>query len=111
MIEYIVLQYLSSALDVPVVLEIPENPPETFVFLEKTGGGEREFIVSSTIAVQSYAPSLSRAAELNEKVKMAMRNLITLDSVARVQLNSDYPFNDTTRKRRRYQAVFDITHY
>lgn len=111
MIEEIVLQHLAAALDVPVVMEIPENPPETFVFVEKTGGGAREFITSSTIAAQSYAPDLYQAAALNEKVKIAMMDLITLDAVTRVQLNSDYPFNDTARKRRRYQAVFDITHY
>lgn len=111
MIEKLILQHLAAALDVPVVLEIPENIPDTFVFVEKTGGGEREYICESTFAVQSYAPSLYQAAELNEKVKTAMRDLISLDRVTRVQLNSDYPFFDTARKRRRYQAVFDITHY
>lgn len=111
MIEELIRQHLASALDVPVVLEIPERMPDTFVFLEKTGGGEQEHICTATLAVQSYAPSLLKAAELNEKVKDAMRALSTLDAVSRVQLNSDYPFNDTARKRRRYQAVFDITHY
>lgn len=111
MIELLVKQYLDTALDVPVDLEIPEKMPETFVRIEKTGGGEQEHICTATLAVQSYAPSLYQAAELNEKVKAAMRELITLDRVTRVQLNSDYPFYDTARKRRRYQAVFDITHY
>ena len=111
MIETLVLQHLAAALDVPVELEIPEKMPETFVRIEKTGGGEQEYICTSTFAVQSYAPSLYKAAELNEKVKAAMRGLIALDRVTRVQLNSDYPFFDTARKRRRYQAVFDITHY
>lgn len=111
MIEEIILRHLAGALDVPAVLEIPENPPQTFVFVEKTGGGEQEHICTATFAVQSYAPSLFQAAELNEKVKAAMRGLIALDRVTRVQLDSDYPFNDTARKRKRYQAVFVITHY
>ncbi len=110
-IEEIVRNYLADALGVPVVMEIPEDPPQTFVFMEKTGGGRREFVTSSTFAVQSYAPTLYRAAQLNEKVKVAMESLITTKEVSRVQLNSDYAFNDTTRKRHRYQAVFDITHY
>lgn len=111
MIELLVKQHLAAALDAPVYLEVPEKMPDTFVRIEKTGGGEQEHICTATIAVQSYAPSLYRAAELNEKVKTAMRELITLDRVTRVQLNSDYPFTDTARKRRRYQAVFDVTHY
>lgn len=111
MIEEIILQHLSAALDVPVVMEIPEEPPEEFVFVEKTGGGETEYITESTFAVQSYSGTLYRAAKLNERVKAAMRDLITLAAVSRVHLNSDYPFNDTARKRKRYQAVFDVVHY
>jgi hypothetical protein len=52
------------------------------------------------------------AATMNEEIKAAMLNsLITLGSVAKVDLNSDYNYTDTTTKTYRYQAVFDIVHY
>lgn len=51
------------------------------------------------------------AAELNEKVKSAMDEIVELDEVTRCELNSDYNYTDTSRKKYRYQAVFDITHY
>jgi hypothetical protein len=49
--------------------------------------------------------------QLNEAVKVAMADLITLDSVSGVSLNSDYNFTDSTTKEYRYQAVFLVTHY
>ena len=111
MIEQIIRDHLIAVLAVPVVLEIPARLPETFVALEKTGSGITNCIQRSTLAVQSYAPSLNQAAELNERVKAAMAQAAALPEMCAVRLNSDYNFTDTTIKRYRYQAVFDLTHY
>lgn len=111
MIEKIVYDYLSEALTVPVRLEVPENPPERFVLLEKTGSGVENHIYSATIAVQSWAEALFEAAALNEQVKEAMDGIVRLPEVCRCRLNSDYNFTDTATKRYRYQAVFDLVHY
>lgn len=111
MIEQTIRDYLIAVLAVPVVLEIPARLPETFVLLEKTGSGITNCIQRSTLAVQSYAPSLNQAAELNERVKAAMAQAAALPELCAVRLNSDYNFTDTTIKRYRYQAVFDLTHY
>ena len=51
------------------------------------------------------------AALLNEKIKELMDNLVELDEVSGIHLNSDYNFTDIDSKRYRYQAVFDINHY
>lgn len=111
MIEQTIRDHLIAVLAVPVVLEIPARLPETFVVLEKTGSGITNCIQRSTLAVQSYAPSLNQAAELNERVKAAMAQAAALPELCAVRLNSDYNFTDTTIKRYRYQAVFDLTHY
>ena len=113
MIEKIVLDYLTEALDpVPVhVMEPDDSHGETFVVIQKTGSGKVNHICSATFAVQSYAPSLYEAAVLNEAVKDAMENIITLDEVTRCALNSDYPVVKESTKQPRYQAVFDLTHY
>lgn len=112
MIEKTVLDYLTDALDgVPVYMENPETRPDLYVVIEKTGSGKKNHICSATIAVQSYAPSMYEAAELNEYVKDAMENLTELGSVSRVALNSDYNYTDTASKHYRYQAVFDVTFY
>jgi len=48
---------------------------------------------------------------LNAELKEILKDLIKLDEISRIKLNSDYNYTDTTTKEYRYQAVFDITHY
>lgn len=111
MIEPTIKVHLDSKLDVDVYFEQPETPPESFVLIEKTGSGRTNRLQSSTFAFQSYGGSMYQAALLNEQVKAAADSLISLDEIASANLNSDYNFTDTTTKRYRYQAVYDIKHY
>jgi hypothetical protein len=111
MIEKIILKYLDQELSVPVYMERPKSPPQSYVLIEKTGSGLSDHIYSCTLALQSYAPKLVKAAELNEEVKTAMLNCTSLAEICQSHLNSDYNFTDPTTKEYRYQAVFDIKHY
>ena len=108
MIEITIYEYLKDALGVPVYTETPVNPPDEYVRIERTNGGETNGIEHALIAVQSIsALSLYRAAEINEEVKAAMRSLY-LPSVYSAKLNADYNYTNTSTKQYRYQAVFDI---
>ena len=40
-----------------------------------------------------------------------MYDLIELDEITSLHLNSDYDYTDTTIKKYRYQAVFDIGYF
>lgn len=111
MIEKKVLDWLDTQLSVPVYMERPLDVPESYVLLEKTGSSMENWIYSVMIAVQSYAPTLLGAAQLNELVKAAMLNMIERGDVSSVRLNSDYNYTDTATKSYRYQAVFDIVAY
>ena len=111
MIETVVLNHLAANLGVPVYMEIPAKPADTFVVLQKTGGGRVNYVRSAMVAVQSYAPTMLAAAQLNERVKAAMDLLPVLPEIGSSRLNSDYGYTDTASKRQRYQAVYDITHY
>jgi len=111
MIEATILEYLSGALDVPCYMERPPGALGTFAVMEKTGESRENYINTAILAVQSYAPTLLHAAELNEQVKTAMFRAAQLPGVAAVHLNSDYNFTDTSSKTYRYQAVFDVTYY
>lgn len=108
MIELVVLDYLKKNLDVPVRMERPEEEPEEYVLVEKTSSAEEDYIYSATIVLQSYAGSLLKAAELNEEVKAVMRNIIALKEISSSRLNSDYNYTDQTKKKYRYQAIFDL---
>lgn len=110
MIETIIYNWLKQQLDVPVYMEEPSEKPETFVLIEKTGSSRDNWINHATIAVQSYAMSMYKAAKLNESVKTALDQIVQLDEVGASTLNSDYNFTDTTTKRYRYQCVYDLTY-
>ena len=112
MIETVLLDYLNNAnLSATVYMEQPKVKPAAFFVLEKTGGSKSNQINESNFIVQSYASSLALAASMNEEVKKAMFDAITLDRITRVELNGDYNFTDSATKQYRYQAVYVITHY
>lgn len=111
MIEIVIKNFLDSHLSVTSFLEKQGKMPESYVLFEKTGSGANNHISSSTYAFQSYAPTLYEAALLNAELKEILKDLIKLDEISRIKLNSDYNYTDTTTKEYRYQAVFNITHY
>lgn len=111
MIETTVLDYLRDRLGVPVTMEVPDGASGTFVVLEKTGSSRQNYIRRATLAVQSYAPTLLLAAQLDDRVIEAMLALPKLDRVAACRLERDYNFTDTETKKYRYQAVFAVTYY
>ncbi len=112
MIETALIRYLNNKLNVEAYAEYPEDAPAQFVLMEKTGSGIFDRLSRATIALQSYADDLLDAMKLNEQVKEAMDELPwEVDGVTRSKLNSDYNFTDTSTRKYRYQAVYDITYY
>ena len=111
MVEKIVKDYLQSSLGIPVRLEEEDNLGNEYVLIEKTGSSKKDHISTATIAIQSYSVSLYGAASLNERVKEAMEKIIERNDISKCELNSDYNYTDTARKRYRYQAVFDIVYF
>ena len=111
MIEPTIIAYLAAQLGVPTFGGIPANPPATMVTVEKTGGRRANLIDAATLAIQSWAPSIEQAAQLNDRVKAAMAASVELDAISSCDLNADYNFTDTVRNRPRYQAVFDVVYY
>lgn len=110
MIELIVKEYLENTLNVPVFFEEQTDPYEKYVVIDKTGSSVENFIYTATFALQSYANTKYESAVLNESVKNAMDNIVNLNSVSKSKLNSDYDFTDTTKKKYRYQAVYDLVY-
>ena len=118
MIELDILNYLNSVLSVPVLMEEPTDTNTTeFVLLEKTGSSRADYINTSVFAVQSYSDTLFGAASLNEEVKTALLGdgvnsygITAITDISKCDLNGDYNYTDTSTKRYRYQAVFDLVY-
>lgn len=112
MIEKILYNYLKEyGLSAAVYTEQPKNKPAAFFLIEKSGSSLTNHIDTATFIIQSYGTSLLHAAELNEEIKAAMLEAITLDEISKVELNGDYNFTDPTTKDYRYQGIYVITHY
>lgn len=114
LIEEIINDYLNTLEEAPApsYTEMPKIFPCKCYLIEKTGDSRRDHINRATVAIQSYGGSLYEAATLNEALKDIMLNdLIQLEEVSGVKLNSDYNYTDITTKRYRYQAVFSVTYY
>lgn len=111
MIEIKIRNLLEQNLNIPVFLEQPINKPDKYLLIERKGMGEENHLGGSLFMFQSYAESMYQAALLNEEVINAVKDLIVVDEIVSIKLNTDYIFTDVTSKRYRYQAVFDIKHY
>ena len=110
MITKTLLDYLSSVLDVPVVMEAPDQVTD-YVLIDQTGSSRMNHITTTTLALQSYGATLYKAMLLNKEVEEAMDGFAELGEVTRVELNTDYNFTNTATKQYRWQAVYQITHY
>lgn len=112
MIEVNIIDYLISRniADGEVYAEVPENPPDRYVVIQKTASGMENRIESAMVAVQSISrDSLLDAIVLNESVKQAMLCMAeTEDGIYSCTLNSDYNYTDAETKKYRYQAVFNL---
>ena len=114
MIEEIVRAQLIDEIELPAYTEEPQRPPRKYMLIEKVGSsdGAAHAVAHAMIAVQSISTeSMVSAALLNEQVKQAMWRLEADDRVCRVRCNSDLNYTDTSTRRYRYQALFEITYY
>lgn len=105
-----VREYLSNNLDVPVYLDTPPNPPDSYVSLEKTGSSRIDHIITDTLAIQSYGASRYEASELNKIVLQKIEEMEAEPWNGGVFIDTDYNFTDTTTKRNRYQALVRVVH-
>ena len=115
-IEERIISYLNGALDeIQAYGEKPTNKnPDgnLFVVVEKTGVQRNDMLYTSTVAIQSYAPTLYQAADLDEDVRAVMFALPdNLSEVSGIRLIGGGNFTDPSTRQPRYQSVFDVHHY
>lgn len=115
MIELTIIKYLTEkdlSVRDHIYAEVPENPPDAYIVIEKTGSGRTNRINRAMIAVQSIGKrgkkSLLDVMKLNEEVLQAMDEITSIPEIFRCELNSDYNFTNERTKEYRYQAVFEI---
>lgn len=110
MIETVVISYLKNQLDVPVLMgELPATYQGTEYVLVKTiDVGRINMIDAVTFNIESYSDSLLHAAELNNTVKDAMYNIISISSVSSSKCGGGGQKIDTTTKTYCYDCIFNL---
>ena len=109
--EYFV-DYLNARFpDAPAYGDEPQDAPPSFLTVEQVGGGVADKIPHASVAVQSWAGSRDEASQLNLRVIEAMLQAPEQPEISRCALDDTYNFTDTTKKRYRYQAVFEVVHF
>lgn len=111
MVEKTLLDYLNSKMSVPCYMERPEDPPDSYILIERTGARRTaRNIMTGTFAIQSIAETLFTAAELNTELIQAMNDFDDITNISHVGLVSYYNYTNPTTHEYRYQAVFEITY-
>ncbi len=112
MIEKLLKDYLDGVLSYPVRLEKPSDPSDDeYIVMERTADMQTNYVRNATIALQTYAQSLYRAARMAEEVADVLEDAVEVDDITSVEINSIYNFTDRLTKSYRYQVVVSITYY
>lgn len=109
-IEVYLIEYLTKELGIPIYGQEEDAEDGSYVVIEKLGSYVENFTRHATIALKSYGTTLLESAKLNERVKEAMDDIIKKPEISFSKLNSDYNYTDTTTKKYRYQAVYDLVY-
>lgn len=108
MIEVTVRNYLDGELTVPVYMEEPKDKPDEYVVLQIIDNGRINQIDAVTFNIISYSTSLYNASELNQAVKDAMYDIISLDNISSSKCGGGGQAINTVTKQYAYECVFNL---
>lgn len=110
LIEQTVKDYLDSVLNntgIKVYPEIPKNPPEKFVVFKLIDRGRENMINEVTFEFYSYGNNTLEAAEVDESLRNAMDNIVTINDIS-CHYGGGNNSPDTTLKRYRYRSYYNL---
>ena len=109
-IERVAAQRLMGATGIEAVLEVPEDRPSEFISVEMTGGTREKLCIQhASLAVQSWAKTRKRAAEIARLVEEATPDIADEPNVFRAVANGSYRWPDPDSGHERYQTNVELT--
>ena len=87
--------------------DVPNPMPDSFVTVERTGGGDRDKVDRPMLAVQAWAQGRKAAAELADAVRCDLESLCGSDGLGAVRVTSIYNWPDMESRRARYQLTVE----
>lgn len=108
-VEEALIAYLPTVLGVPAFGETPEERPESFVVVDRTGGPTELVRDIPSLAVQWWADNKADACTLSVDGRAALRAFVNEDDIMKVEIGSTYSFPDPESSQARYQTTCTIT--
>lgn len=108
-VETLLIDWLRDELGLCVCATRPVNAEGSLLTVERVGG-PRESVATdnATIAIQSWASSMEKAAELAGQVDKKMAHFTDVPEVCKVERDSIYRFPGEN-KEPRYQGTYHVT--
>lgn len=110
-----VIDYLSDALDVPVVHQVPKPRPAEFVTVKRTGGVSSGVVDAAQLTFECWANSSADAGELAAEVRALVSAMagttVNGTPVYRVEEFSgpqDFPDPESTQQRWTFTAAVHV---
>ena len=88
-----------------VSADVPETLPPRLVTVERVGGTSDRFLDRPLVAVQVWGPTRFASASMAESVKISLLDMVELDAVGAVNVESIYYFPDSDSGATRYQMT------
>jgi len=107
-VEQTVIQALAS-MGYSAHADAPNPHPESFVTVERTGGGTRDRVDAAQLAVQVWAGRRKEAADMADAVARDLESLTGTLGLGRVSVQSIYNWPDPQSRMARYQLTVAAT--
>ena len=108
-IESVAATRLMDSIGIKADLEVPDPRPEEFISVEMTGGSGDRFVRTASLAVQSWAKTRKRAAEIARLVEEAVPDIADEPNVFHAVANGTYRWPDPDSGHERYQTNVELT--
>lgn len=108
-VERVVAERLAELVGVPAVLEVPDERPAEMISVELTGSSGTRHLRQVTLAVQSWAQTRRRAAEIAAAVERAVPDLADVPDIMGATVAGTYRWPDPDSRQPRYQSTVELT--
>lgn len=110
-IEELVIEFLNNN-EIIAFGEVPIEKPNEYVVVEKISDYTENQINYCTFGFDIYSKSMLSTAQLADKVKRLMQDIIKYSEyVSKCSIENIYNNTDTVKKEYRYYGEFDLVYY
>ena len=107
-IEKIIRDYLMENLTAPIVTETPTADLAEYVTFRVYDRAKQDQIEMATVEFECYSDSKYNAATLDEDLRTAMENIVSLNDIMGARFGGGSDEIDSTLKRYRYRSFFNL---